>query len=145
MIRSILVALDRSVRAAHVLAVATDLANHYDARLVLMRAITIPPDFAPGAHVTHPDGLETFLGNEARTEVEQLASAVHLLRVEKVVVTVGEPWRAILDVAERSSADLIVIGSHGYTGLDRLLGTTAAKVVNHARRNVFVVHEASRA
>ena len=37
-------------------------------------------------------------------------------------------------------ADLIVLGSHGYHGLDRLLGTTAGKVVNLARRNVLVVH-----
>jgi nucleotide-binding universal stress UspA family protein len=35
--------------------------------------------------------------------------------------------------------DLIVIGSHGYGALDHVLGTTAAKVVNHADRSVLVV------
>ena len=35
--------------------------------------------------------------------------------------------------------DLIVIGSHGFGTIDRILGTTAAKVVNHAERNVLVV------
>jgi nucleotide-binding universal stress UspA family protein len=40
--------------------------------------------------------------------------------------------------------DLIVIGSHGYDALDRLLGTTAAKVVNHADRSVLVVRAAER-
>jgi len=35
-----------------------------------------------------------------------------------------------------------VIGSHGYGGLDRLLGTTAARVVNHADRNVLIVRNA---
>jgi nucleotide-binding universal stress UspA family protein len=34
---------------------------------------------------------------------------------------------------------LIVIGSHGYGGLDRVLGTTAARVVNHALCSVLVV------
>ena len=34
---------------------------------------------------------------------------------------------------------LIVIGSHGYGGIDHLLGTTAARVVNHADRPVLVV------
>ncbi len=37
--------------------------------------------------------------------------------------------------------DLIVLGSHGYGGIDRLLGTTAAHVANRAERNVLVVHE----
>jgi nucleotide-binding universal stress UspA family protein len=41
--------------------------------------------------------------------------------------------------------DLIVIGSHGYHGLDRVLGTTAARVSNLARRNVLVVHGLSGA
>jgi nucleotide-binding universal stress UspA family protein len=36
-------------------------------------------------------------------------------------------------------AALILIGSHGYSGLDHLLGTTAARVVNHADRSVLVV------
>ena len=37
--------------------------------------------------------------------------------------------------------DLIVLGSHGYHVLDRILGTTAARVANLAHRNVFVVHD----
>ena len=40
--------------------------------------------------------------------------------------------------------DLIVIGSHGYSGIDRLIGTTAAKVVNHAKQSVLVVRAAER-
>ena len=38
-----------------------------------------------------------------------------------------------------TGADLIVVGSHGYSGIDHLLGTTAARVVNHADRSVLVV------
>jgi nucleotide-binding universal stress UspA family protein len=44
-------------------------------------------------------------------------------------------------MARSVEADLIVIGSHGYAGFDRLLGTTAAKVVNHAHCSVLVVRE----
>ncbi|HVU00723.1 MAG TPA: universal stress protein [Polyangiaceae bacterium] len=36
------------------------------------------------------------------------------------------------------------MGSHGYGTLDRVLGTTAAKVVNHAARSVLVVRDAAR-
>jgi nucleotide-binding universal stress UspA family protein len=47
--------------------------------------------------------------------------------------------------ARAIGADLIVIGSHGYGGLDRVLGTTAARVVNHADRSVLVVRNADLA
>jgi len=44
-------------------------------------------------------------------------------------------WRAVVEAAVRERADLIVIGSHGYGGIDRLLDTTAAKIVDHANRS----------
>jgi nucleotide-binding universal stress UspA family protein len=49
------------------------------------------------------------------------------------------PWDGICRAAIELDADLIVLGSHGYGALDRVLGTTAAKVVNHADRSVLVV------
>ena len=58
------------------------------------------------------------------------------------IVVFGDPWRVIVENAANFDVDLIVIGSHRYHGrLDRVLGTVAAKVVNHADRNVLVVHE----
>jgi len=59
--------------------------------------------------------------------------------IERIVVALGTAWDSIVRTAGEVDADLIVVGSHGYTGVDRLLGTTAAKVVNHADRNVLVV------
>jgi nucleotide-binding universal stress UspA family protein len=49
------------------------------------------------------------------------------------------PEDTIVRLGRELDADLIVLGSHGFSGLDHLLGTTAAKVVNHADRNVLVV------
>jgi nucleotide-binding universal stress UspA family protein len=59
-------------------------------------------------------------------------------------VAVGTPWQAICDMAKAENVDLIMVGSHGYQGLDRLIGTTAAKIVNHADRSVLVVRDAQR-
>jgi len=56
-------------------------------------------------------------------------------------VIVAVPWQAICDTARGLESDLVVIGSHGYGGVDRLLGTTAANVVNHATCDVLVVRE----
>jgi nucleotide-binding universal stress UspA family protein len=57
-----------------------------------------------------------------------------------LTVADGQSWRAILDATEELGADLSMMGSHGYHGLDRVLGTTAAKVANLSPRHVFVVH-----
>jgi len=58
-------------------------------------------------------------------------------------IVIGVAWQAICDGAHEQQADLVVIGSHGYSGFDRLLGTTAAKVVNHAQCSVLVVRNAA--
>jgi nucleotide-binding universal stress UspA family protein len=66
------------------------------------------------------------------------------LSIAAPIVAIGQqPWRLILTNAQRLGADLIVLGSHGYGGWDRVLGTTAGKVANLADRNVFVVHTPS--
>lgn len=57
------------------------------------------------------------------------------------IVVQGDPWRCILDVARDLEVDLIVMGNHRYHGLDRVLGTVATKVVNHADRDVLIVHD----
>jgi nucleotide-binding universal stress UspA family protein len=56
-------------------------------------------------------------------------------------VHIGTPWDGICRAAKEHEADLVVIGAHGYGTLDRLLGTTASKVVNHIDRSVMVVRE----
>jgi nucleotide-binding universal stress UspA family protein len=61
-------------------------------------------------------------------------------------VVLGEPRGKIVDVASKWKADLIVVGSHGRTGLERLLmGSVAEAVVRHAPCSVHVVRIGSRA
>lgn len=56
------------------------------------------------------------------------------------VVRHGDPRAVIVDEAKEWSADLIVVGSHGYTGIRRLLlGSVAQSVVSHAPCSVEVV------
>ena len=56
-----------------------------------------------------------------------------------VEVRIGHPYRTILDVADEKGADLIIIASHQPGLQDYLLGSTAAKVVRHAKCSVLVV------
>jgi nucleotide-binding universal stress UspA family protein len=135
----ILVGLDASPRAKDVLDAAVNIAKRGGGKLILFRAVGIPLGLPPEAYAMSPDSLEELLEKEAKRYLENAASSVPPGLVESVRVHAGTPWRSICVAAHETGADLIVIGSHGYQGLDRLIGTTAAKVVNHAECSVFVV------
>ncbi len=142
--KKILVGLDGSPRAAGVLAAAIRLARATSARVQLFRAVGVPPDVPEIAWSIAPAQLEVVLQREALEALEALARDLPVQLVAGESVALGVPWQGICQAARRENADLIVIGSHGYGGADRLLGTTAAKVVNHADRSVLVVRTPER-
>lgn len=84
---------------------------------------------------------------EMTAQAEQLVTgAAEALRGSGLVVETsvvqGDPRSVIVDQAEKWSADLIVLGSRGYTGLKRLLlGSVAQFVVSHAPCSVEVVRK----
>jgi nucleotide-binding universal stress UspA family protein len=93
------------------------------------------------------------IGQQQASTAEQIAGrAVDALTpaglATETVVRAGDPRSAIVDEAEEWGADLIVVGSHGRTGLGRwLLGSVAQAVVGHAPCSVEVIRQrdASRA
>jgi nucleotide-binding universal stress UspA family protein len=111
------------------------------ARLVIFRAIVVPPDFPAAAATSQVDSLPSYMAAEARAALTSLVGGVTDVSFELRVEEASQPWRAILAAADDVDADVIVLGSHGYHGWDHVLGTTAGKVANVAQRNVFVVHE----
>ena len=137
--KRILVALDGSPRAQGVLAAATRLAELSGAKLVLFRAISIPSEITQEVLVATDLRLEDLLKRNAHEDLGRLASPLRAGLVESIVTELAMPWDGVVRAGRTYDADLIVIGSHGYGGIDHLLGTTAAKVVNHADRNVLVV------
>jgi nucleotide-binding universal stress UspA family protein len=143
--RTLLVALDQSPRAPAVLAASVDLARRLEGQLILFRAVGIPLDIPAEALSQAPSELASILEAKARRDLEARAREVPPELFRKLSVKVGIPWEAICRDAREEGADLIVIGSHGFSGIDRLLGTTAGRVVNHADRSVIVVRDAHRA
>lgn len=122
-----------------VLAAAVELAQKTGAKLRLFRAVGWPPDIPTGILPASPDLVMKLLESNARNELAALQCAVPDHLCDGAYAIVGVPWDAICRAGIDYDADLIVVGSHGYGALDRLLGTTAAKVVNHADRSVLVV------
>jgi universal stress protein F len=135
----ILVGIDASPRSKDVLAAAIDLAQRTAAKVRLLRAVGIPPELPTNLWSISPAQVtETFLAT-AKRDLEEAAQTVPPAVLDGAWAQVGVAWDVICRAAKDYDADLIVIGSHGYGILDRLLGTTAAKVVNHADRSVYVV------
>jgi nucleotide-binding universal stress UspA family protein len=139
--KNILVALDGSPRSPGTLAAAIAVAQAQGGKLVLLRSVGLPPDIPQDFWKTTDEPLLAVLERHAKTYLDEQVKAVPPELRGGSGIVIGVPWQAICDTAQRDKVDLIVIGSHGYGGLDRLLGTTAAKVVNHAPCSVLVVRE----
>jgi nucleotide-binding universal stress UspA family protein len=139
--KRILVGLDGSPRAPAVLEAAKNIAAAQAGKLTLVRAVGLPPDVPQDFWKTTDEPLLEVLKRRARAYLDESAAQVAPPSLAGCEVLVGAPWQAVCDAAKRLDADVIIIGSHGYAGLDRLLGTTAAKIVNHASCTVVVVRE----
>jgi nucleotide-binding universal stress UspA family protein len=140
----ILVALDGSPRAPSVLETAASLAQRLHARLVLLRTVGLPAELPQDAWKLSQASVLDMLEAHARSYLDEVAAKLPPDIVEAKRVVVGVAWDAICRTARAESVDLVVIGSHGYAGLDKLLGTTASKVVNHVDRAVLVVRAPER-
>jgi nucleotide-binding universal stress UspA family protein len=138
--KRILVCLDTSPRAPHVLDAGLDLARRTGAKVRLFRAVGLPHDVPASLYTNiRPNELAGVLLEQAKKDLTALGRDVSPELLDGIDAHVGSPWDGICRAARDYDADLIVIGSHGYSAVDRLLGTTAAKVVNHADRTVLVV------
>jgi nucleotide-binding universal stress UspA family protein len=79
----------------------------------------------------------------ARTALDKVraaASAAHVA-CEAVALRQGEPWQGIVKTARSKKCDLIVMASHGRTGVAAMiLGSETRKVLAHAKKPVLVCH-----
>jgi nucleotide-binding universal stress UspA family protein len=138
--KRILVAVDASPNALLVLDAGVQLARQIDAKILLLRAVALAPEPLAATSFAAPPtlGVDGALMTAKRDLVE-LSHAVPAELLESATAEVGVAWDAICSHAREHDVDMIVIGSHDYRFLDRIVGTTAAKVVNHADRPVLVV------
>ena len=127
------VALAQVEKAKAMLDVARQLGGE-DGNIVLVTVIEDVPGYIAAEL---PTGLLENAAEEARGQLRTLARNAGLeLAVE---VRKGSPATAILDVANERKADVIVIASHRPGLQDYFLGSTAARVVRHAKCSVHVI------
>jgi len=138
----ILVPVDFSEHSKSALAHARGLAAAYEARLQVLHVIeeTVHPAFyVPGK--TSIYDLRPDIREKAAEAMKKLFDETPGPRADAdFLCTDGRAHKAILEVAEKEKSDLIVIATHGLTGLQHLLlGSTAEKVVRRASCPVFTV------
>ena len=149
-VKNILVPVDFSECSRHALTYAAELAGRFGAKLDLLHVWDVPPYIPPEALVGIPGSDSRSLGqlarDHAREEMDKLiAEHAGTLPLGEALLQSGDPARTIVDVAERRASDLIVIGTHGRTGLSHLLlGSVAEKVVRRATCPVLTVRGAAR-
>jgi len=142
--RNIVIATDLSEASMQAVETGAALVNALGAQVTLVCA------FDPMQSMPMIDG--SMMANEVWVEEldaieDRVERALEKLRDEKlagtgcdiVVRRDGSPGRAVADVAKELNADLVVVGSHGRTGIKRfLLGSVAEKIVRLCECSVFV-------
>jgi nucleotide-binding universal stress UspA family protein len=127
---------DFSSYSDHAFELACALARDYGARLVVLHVVAPPPVvFTEGEVPPDPE----FVRKDAEKHLEQLRAPDPEQRFERRLAE-GQPVEEILKAIEDLDADLVVLGTHGRTGLKRLLmGSVAEQVLRKAPCPVLTV------
>lgn len=143
-IRRVLVPIDFSEASERALQHAYELAMTYGAEIVVLHAIE--EVVLPMAYGVAPKQVDA---EAVRPDVESALAELLKKHVgiehARAEVRVGYPPQQILEAIEEESADLVVMGTHGREGLNRLLmGSVAERIVRHAACPVLTLQQESR-
>jgi len=143
-IKKILVPVDFSDDALNALRYAQELGRTFKAELLILHVVE-PIYYATPAdmYVTSPN-LAMLLDEQRTLATQQLARLSASLKAKgqrhRTLLKTGTPAQLITDTAQSTKADLIVMSTHGRTGLAHiLLGSTTEKVVRHAGCPVLTI------
>ena len=141
-IKSILFPTDFSEGSAQALQYAVDMSKRYGAKLHVVHII-YDITKATGWYVPHvsTDKMYQEIQEGAKKELDRFAvkELAEVKDVERTVIT-GVPHEEVINFAKKHKIDLIIMGTHGRKGIDRILfGSTAAQIVRFAPCPVLTV------
>jgi nucleotide-binding universal stress UspA family protein len=142
--KRILVAVDFSECSVVALDLAATIAGKFEARLLVLHVLHDPAE-SPGFYMAKKAGKKVFRNMKDAAQ-QMMADFVkkHLKKFKEFddFIVSGLPAAQIISFAERKKVDVIVMGTHGRGGLNRLmLGSVADKVVRTATCPVLIVRE----
>jgi len=138
--RHVLLAADLSEQDDYVVRKARHLAQLFQAKLSVIHVLdSIPmPDTAYGTIVALNRDSSYEMLETVKTRLSRLGDWLGIDPARRWMVW-GVPGEEIVRVAEQEHADLIIVGSHGRHGLGLLLGSTANRVLHHAKCDVMAI------
>jgi nucleotide-binding universal stress UspA family protein len=140
-LKQILVPIDFSPPSEKALKYAVRFAEQFGSSVTLLHVIqpvVYPADFGYPAPVV--DTLDDAVQKQVEDRLQALARQSNLEM--RTLVRVGQPYHEITTAAKELDVDLIIITTHGHTGLKHvLLGSTAERVVRHAPCPVLTLRE----
>jgi nucleotide-binding universal stress UspA family protein len=145
MFKHILIPVDGSATAQKAVETAAGLAKAFGSSVTAIYVIDPYPFTGLGSDFAY--GQSEYLSAAAieakqATEAAQKALQQVGVKVNTSVIEAHSAWRGILDTAAKLGADLIVMGSHGRRGLEKMvLGSVAQRVLSHSQLPVFVVRD----
>ena len=144
--KSILVPHDFSQSANHAAALARDVAKVHGATIALVHVIDLPHQLAGGEVIVPPEtgapiAIKDYAISSAETHLKDLVARLAKDGVATTCfVRVGNPVDEILRIAKDERVDLIVMGTHGRTGIRHFIaGSVAERVVRAASVPVLTV------
>lgn len=139
--KKILVPLDFSEPSHQALRYAKSFAEQFGASLTLVHVVEpmlYPAEF--GYVPVGPGDLDQKRLDDLHKRIQKVAADLRATVPVDGFVRLGRSWKEIVDTAKAGDSDLIIISTHGYTGLKHaLLGSVAEKIVRHAPCPVLVV------
>lgn len=139
---TILVAVDFSDSSVNAFKMALSMARKFSSRLLVLHVINEPVDLR-GFYVPHIsfEKLEEEIEEGAKKMMESFCRQnIHDFDNYECRIVPGLPYEQIIGQAKEKGAELIVLGTHGRTGLDHVLfGSTAEKVVRKSSVPVLTV------
>lgn len=137
--KKIIVPIDYSDTSMKALGYASALAGKFGSQLLLIHVLEFPTVFnsSKPAYKAWDRSIEEKaqkrLSETITFEIDELIWATSEVRI-------GRAYKEICECAKREKADLIVMGTHGFTGIKHVvLGSTAERVVRHAPCSVLTV------
>lgn len=137
----ILCPTDFSPGSEHALRYATTLAMQHDSELIILHSWYLPPS-AFSLEYPFPPAVSEQILSDARERTDSAVEQARKAGAKEVrgEVVSGIPWVEITEMIDSRGVDLCTIGTHGRTGIKRvLLGSVAEKVVRHAHSSVLAI------
>lgn len=142
-IKKIAIPYDGSTHSKHAFTTALDLAQKYKAKLILVTCIEKLDGslFGKDLSLNYQKDIQKFKEKTLRdiSKLESISKKQKVSLTAKILIT-DHPMKQILSFTKSNQIDLIVMGSHGRTGFDKLLlGSMANGIVQRSKIPVLIV------